>query len=322
MGAFQIVLPVLFFRSIGDPVIVAKASLLQHIMYHFTTRFHWNVLTYFGIVGLTHAVHYYRDSREKTLQASRIETRLVEAQLQALRMQLHPHFLFNSLNAISTLMHRDVAAADRMIIKLSDLLRLALENPRTQTVPLEEELRYLMSYLDIEKVRFQDRLEVSLDVPDALRGVYVPNLILQPLVENAIRHGIARSARPGKLRVEAREEGAFLHLSVIDSGSAEADAGFSKQKGGIGLSNTRARLHHLYGDAQGFELHREPGGPTVAHLWLPVRRQPEAPASEESQARKTEDRSREPLERFVNKKDRLDEEDDEHPDRRRRALGS
>jgi LytS/YehU family sensor histidine kinase len=152
------------------------------------------------------------------LKASQLEARLAQAQLQALKMQLQPHFLFNTLHAISALVHKDVEAADRMLARLSDLLRLALESAGVQEVPLKQELEFLERYLEIEQTRFQDRLTVRMEIaPEALDAL-VPNLIMQPLVENAIRHGIAPRATPGKIEITAMLADGQLHFHIRDDG--------------------------------------------------------------------------------------------------------
>src|SRR5207248_259251 len=194
------------------------------------------LLVYCIIVLISHAAVYYQRYREGELRAS-------QAQLQALKMQLHPHFLFNTLHSISALVHRDPEAADKMIARLGDFLRLTLDASATQEVPLRRELEFLNCYLDIERVRFSDRLTTSIEVDPRVLDCRVPNLILQPLVENAIRHGVSQRTAPGHVRVSAERLGDALRLEVSDNGS-----GLSQQpparpagSGGVGLSNTRAR---------------------------------------------------------------------------------
>ena len=226
-------------------------------------NFDWEMMTYWAIVGLSHAVLYYRESRDRALRASQLETRLVEAQLKALQQQLHPHFLFNTLHAISALMHRDVEAADRTLMRLSDLLRLTLENIGQQEIPLQAELDFLGKYLQIEQTRFADRLNVRFDVhPDTL-DTLVPNLILQPLVENAIRHGVAKKAGPGHIEISARRDGDKLLMEVRDDGVGLSEDAFTALQKGIGVSTTRARLQHLFGADYRFEFHRQAAGLTV-----------------------------------------------------------
>ena len=179
------------------------------------------------------------------LDSARLEMRLVEAQLQALQRQLHPHFLFNTLNAIAGLMRTDVDAADRMMDRLGDLLRMTLHTSNVQEVPLKEELEMLQKYLDIEQVRLGDRLIVSMVIDPEVLDAQVPNFLLQPLVENAVRHGIAPHARPGS-RGSAVRDGARLAIRIGDSGDGVAPHRLTLLNQGVGLANTRARLEHLY----------------------------------------------------------------------------
>src|SRR5256885_1287998 len=176
----------------------------------------------------SHAAVYYQRYREGELRAS-------QAQLQALKMQLHPHFLFNALHAISALVHRDPEAADKMIARLGDFLRLTLDASATQEVPLRRELEFLNCYLEIERVRFNDRLTTSLEVDPRVLDCRVPNLILQPLVENAIRHGVSQRAAPGHVRVRAERRGDALLLQVSDNGAGLSTAAPTRRatKGGV-----------------------------------------------------------------------------------------
>jgi signal transduction histidine kinase len=223
----------------------------------------WEMMTYWAIVGLSHALLYYRESRDRELRASQLETRLVESQLKTLQQQLHPHFLFNTLNAISCLMHRDVAAADRTLVRLSDLLRLTLERLGEQEVTLDEELDFLRKYLDIERTRFADRLVVNFDVsPDTLDAL-VPTLLLQPLVENAIKHGVARKAGAGHINVMARRENDKLWIEIRDDGVGLSEDALTALHKGIGVSTTRARLQHQFGADFRFEFHRLSQGVAV-----------------------------------------------------------
>jgi len=166
-------------------------------------------------------------------------------------MQIHPHFLFNTLNSIAALLHKDVEAADRMIARLGDFLRLTLNSSNAQIVNFEEELNFLKCYLDIEHIRFQDRLTVEMDIdPDALTAM-VPNLILQPIVENALRHGVARQTDPGHITIRARREGERLIVRVDDNGPGLK---VKSNGSGIGISNTRARLEQFYGSDFTFQI--------------------------------------------------------------------
>jgi two-component system, LytTR family, sensor kinase len=212
----------------------------------YLTQLDWILMTYLFVVGLAHALEYRRESERRALDSAHLETRLVEAQLQSLQRQLQPHFLFNTLNAISGLMRMDVDAADRMMDRLGDLLRMALDSANVQEVPLKEELEMLQKYLDIEQVRFGPRLSVSMRIqPDTL-AAQVPNFLLQPLVENAVRHGVAPHTRPGRIVVEASRERDRLVLRIRDSGDGVAPHYLTLLNQGVGLTNTRARLEHLY----------------------------------------------------------------------------
>jgi two-component system LytT family sensor kinase len=233
-------------------------------------QLHLNLLTYWVIVVFGHAAEYYRKYQERELHASQLEARLAHAQLEVLRMQLHPHFLFNTLHAISTLVHRDVEAADRMISQLSDLLRLTLETIGVQEVALEEELAWLDRYLAIQQTRFGDRLTVRREIQAEARGLLVPNQILQPLIENAVRHGIGVRAAGGTIELAASCRGGLLTIQVRDDGPGVA----SGTPDGLGLANTRARLVELYGTAHRFELSNRPGGGTIVTLAFPGRERP------------------------------------------------
>jgi two-component system, LytTR family, sensor kinase len=256
-------------RFIGLPV-KPKPYLLE-FKNLFIVEFHLGLLTYWVILGIKHALDYYRKYRERELLASQLEARLAQAQLQVLKMQLHPHFLFNTLHAISSLMHRDVEAADRMIARLSDLLRVTLENAGEQEVSLKQELEMLERYLEIEQTRFQDRLTVEMQIEPETLDARVPNLILQPLVENAIKHGIAPRSRAGLVEIRATRENGTLQLRVRDDGKGLPTGTDASLKEGVGLANTRARLRQLYGSAHLFELVNAPEGGLVVHLSIPFR---------------------------------------------------
>jgi len=218
--------------------------------------YHWWVLVYWAILCAYQGFDYHRRFRERERRAIQLEAQLVQAQLQALKMQLHPHFLFNTLNSISALLHSDPELADRMIARLGDFLRLTLDNSGAQEITLRTELEFLQCYLEIERVRFQDRLTVSYDVAPETLDAMVPNLVWQPIVENAIRHAIAPRAGSGRIEIRARRSGARLQLQVKDDGPGLArnqNPNGSSGKG-VGLANTRQRLRQLYGSDHHFEL--------------------------------------------------------------------
>jgi two-component system LytT family sensor kinase len=212
----------------------------------------WQLMTYLFLVGLAHALVYRRESEQRALDGSRLETRLVEAQLQALQRQLHPHFLFNTLNTIAGLIRTNVNAADVMIDQLGDLLRMALNTSGQQEVPLKKELDALGKYLDIEQTRFGSRLRVVMQIEPETLDAEVPNLLLQPLVENAIHHGISPHSRPGWVAVDAARHDDRLVLRVRDSGYGVPPERLLALNSGVGLANTRARLEHLYRRAHQF----------------------------------------------------------------------
>jgi signal transduction histidine kinase len=249
----------------------------------FFNHFDWEMMTYWAIVLLSHALRYHSEARDRALRESQLETHLVESQLQGLQRQLQPHFLFNTLNTISALMHRDVDAADNMIAKLSDLLRISLQNVGVQEVTLKQELDFLSKYLEIEQTRFRDRLTVVFDVhPDTLDAL-VPNLMLQPLVENSIKHGIGPKPTPGQIEIRTRRVGRLLELEVRDNGVGLSAARLTDFNRGVGLANTRSRLQHLYGSSHRFEFRQPPTGGLSVLIAIPLVEIAEAAAHDEAE---------------------------------------
>jgi two-component system, LytTR family, sensor kinase len=221
-----------------------------------------DVLVYWSLVGACQAVTNFRSSQERERRAAELEARLAGAKLQALRMQINPHFLFNTLNSIAALVYVDPRGADEMLGDLSELLRRSLESMEEQEIPLEQELEFVGGYLRIEQRRFGDRLKVEQNVPAELMKALVPALILQPLVENAIRHGIEPQRGHGTISLEAKQEGKQLCLVVSDNGKGmPAVVPNASGRRGIGLENTKARLQALYGQHQSFTFGKaEPQG--------------------------------------------------------------
>ena len=247
-----------------------ERSFRQMFIGRVTSQFHIDLLIYAATLGVSYAVSYYFRFREREFRASQLEAQLVQAQLQTLKMQLQPHFLFNTLNGIAGLVRdsRNKAAVD-MIVGLSDLLRYTLENAGKQEVPLKEELEFLELYLDIQQMRFSDRLKVEMHVAPETLDALVPNLILQPLVENAIRHGISRRRASGTIGISAERHEDLLKITIYDDGPGlKRDDGL-KTVEGVGLSNTRARLGQLYGERQEFTLSEREGGGVTATLVIP-----------------------------------------------------
>jgi two-component system LytT family sensor kinase len=219
-----------------------------------------SVLISVGLLAASQAVIYFRRFQDR-------ELRLAQVQLQSLKSQLHPHFLFNTLNAIAELVHSDTARAERTVTQLSGLLRTALSREGAEQVTLKEELAFLHNYLDIQQTLLQERLVTRWRVDDDTLDARVPAMLLQPVVENAIQHGIAPVAAGGTLEISARRDGDRLVLEVRDDGRG---IGSSAGKGGIGLSNTRARLRHLYGDAHAFTIGAGYEGGTDARFEIPL----------------------------------------------------
>jgi two-component system, LytTR family, sensor kinase len=228
----------------------------------FLSNMDWALMTYAAIVGLSLALAYYRESQSRAMNALQLEAQLADARLRTLQAELHPHFLFNTLHAISTLVHTKPDLADRMISRLSDLLRLTFDHSGVNRVPLQQELEFLQKYLEIEQTRFQDRLTVRFEIDPETLDAEVPRLILQPLVENAIQHGIAPRSGPGQVQVVSGHEDGRLWLEVRDDGVGLNAGARARLRSGIGLANTRDRLACLYGE--GHRLEFSDGGPGLS----------------------------------------------------------
>jgi len=236
------------------------------------------ILTYWAVLLVGHALAFYVWYRERDMAAAKLDARLRVAELETLRMQLNPHFLFNTLNTIGVLMKEDTDAAGRLLVRLGDLLRSVLANTSSQQTDLRQELALLDNYIEIERSRFGDRLHVERRVdPETLHAV-VPVLLLQPIVENAIRHGIALQATPGTVTISAARAGGQLLLEVTDDGRGWSGEGASRKGRGIGLGNTRARLEKLYGAQQQLLLEANPMGGAVVRIAIPFTTLPEPTA--------------------------------------------
>lgn len=269
-------------KSLGRPYVALY--MLRNAIYNFSE----GMAPYWLMIVFTNALAYYQRFQQEQLTALRLKEQVAHAQLQALKMQLQPHFLFNTLHSISALVFKDIQAADRMIARLGDFLRLTLENAGAQEVTLERELEFLTCYLEIERTRFQDRLTTRVHADAQAMDARVPNLILQPLVENAIRHGIAPRSTPGQIEIVAALELAqnLLRIAVKDNG-ADSQANQTAKDGtytslaantietasdfkeGLGLTNTRTRLAQLYGGSQRMEITNNAEGGTTVTLWIP-----------------------------------------------------
>jgi two-component sensor histidine kinase len=239
--------------------------------FRFLMEFQKQFLVYWGIVGSVAFLRYVRVNRERELRASRLEQQLTGAKLEALKMQLNPHFLFNTLNMISSHVHEDPGAADAMITRLSDFLRMTLRHSGRQEVALSEEIEFLDAYVAIMSARFQERLSVEMAIDGETRGALVPHLILQPLVENSVSHCTRRQGVGGRVSVATERANGRLRITVEDNGPGiEGDPGSAVGRG-VGLTNTAARLEALYGTEQSVDLRNIPGGGLRLVLELPWR---------------------------------------------------
>jgi two-component system, LytTR family, sensor kinase len=225
---------------------------------------------YLLVLAFGQAVNYYKRLREEELRTSQLELQLSKAQLHALKAQLQPHFLFNTLNSISALQLENTEAAQEMTARLGDFLRLTLENVGSQEVTLEREIEFLQCYLDIEKVRFGSRLSTSIEIEPQVLGCQVPNLLLQPIVENSLKHGIGPKTSTGQIHIRAVRQNGWLKVEVHDNGEGVSDSELAGIfSSGLGLSNTKARLEQLYGSNFKFQLRNAETGGLVTTLCLP-----------------------------------------------------
>jgi hypothetical protein len=235
------------------------------------SHFHVYLLIYGAIIGTWHASDYYRKYRDREQKTAHLGELLGQAKMQLLKSQIRPHFLFNTLNAVATLIHKDVELADRMLARLGELFRLSLDNFDSHTVTLRQELDFTAAYLEIEQVRFGKGLEVERAIDEQALALKVPFLILQPLVENSILHGIRHNGHTGRIIIRAELGDKVLRLTVEDSGrGAGSPPGITE---GIGLGNTRARLAQLYGDDQQLDFRPSPLGGLAVSIDIPLTRQ-------------------------------------------------
>jgi len=256
-------------RSLLAPVLGLGPYDYGVMLYRYPMEFGNHVLAFWAILAVVYLVDFYREARRRQLATAELEARLAEAQLQNLRLQLQPHFLFNALNTISSVMHEDVDRADTMLAQLSDLLRRTLAASHSQEIPLEEELALLRSYLAIMEARFGDDLTVDFAVDPALSQALVPQLVLQPLVENSIRHARGPQSEPLQVHVRAFRDNGSLVLQVRDNGPGIRALEKGEWRKGVGLSNTEERLEGLYGSEHRLLLENA-GGLSVT-MRLPLR---------------------------------------------------
>jgi two-component system, LytTR family, sensor kinase len=244
---------------------LSRAMVLKGLPRFYRAYFHTNLLFMWAVVAAFHGLRIYRRYKVREVEAARLETRFAEAQNLALRMQLQPHFLFNTLNSISALVHSNPDGADEMISRLGDFLRTTLDAPPEELVTLRRELAFIQDYLAIEQIRFQDRLRVESQIPAELMDLRVPSFILQPIVENALKHGLADRPQGGTLQLRARRESDSLVFEVQDDGE-----GYVPGREGVGLANVRSRLGLLYKGRHRLELLGSPGHGTLVILRLPL----------------------------------------------------
>lgn len=237
-----------------------SGELFDTFQFAFPLDFHVGIAVYWLIVLL----RQFTDSEQRI---ARMQMELTQAQLSALKMQLHPHFLFNTLNSISSFLRKDVEIADEMIGRLGDFLRLTLQNPGSEEISLEKELDFLRRYLDIEQLRFQDRLHAQFDVAPETLTALVPNLILQPVVENAVRHGVSAQTGSGMIRISAKRSNGQLQIVITDNGPGLPQ----RITLGIGIAATRNRLRRMYGEEADFEMTNQPEGGAMVTLKIPYR---------------------------------------------------
>jgi len=241
----------------------------QYFGMYFGFGFYIDLIIASLIVIAAHALLYYQRFRAGELERSSLKTQLAEAQLRALKMQLHPHFLFNTLHSISSLVLEDPPRANAMIARLGEFLRLTLEHSDQQMVTLNEEIEFVRCYLEIEQVRFADRLLVEFNMEPATLSAQVPHLILQPVVENAIQHAVAPRTTPGCIKIEAKRLDNVLRLEVRDNGSGIRTSDGSVERQGLGLSNVDARLRRIYGEQFSFEMTNAPAGGLTVVIEMP-----------------------------------------------------
>jgi two-component system, LytTR family, sensor kinase len=270
VAAFGFSLVALFLVTVSTRYIIQEPStvgFLDGYVRLIMAELPADLLRYWAVVLIAHAIRYHRGLRERELAASHLRAELAEARLEVLKGQLQPHFLFNTLNGISVLIHEDPERANLMLMRLSELLRSGLATNLPNEVTLGQELEFLDRYLEIERMRFGERLTIRMEVEEEALDARVPNLVLQPLVENSIKHGVAALDRPATITIRGSREGGQLRLEVLDDGRGLAE----QVKLGVGLSNTEARLRHLYGDQQRLQMSVAPGGGASVGMAFPFR---------------------------------------------------
>lgn len=272
---------VLLLVSVGLVVILRRligAGALRGATLELIGSVNTSLITYWTIVLVAHAVRYYEEGRSRALRAAELATQLSDARLAALKAQLHPHFLFNTMHAISAFLHEDPGKAETMLAELAELLRLSLESDGEQVVPLSKELDFVDRYLSLQKTRLGERLTLHMQVDPELSDAGVPSMILQPLLENAVEHGLGKRLGAGEVHVRVHRSNGHLHLEVADDGPGLASSELDPTQWRIGLRNTRERLAQLYGDRHAFVLENRAEGGLVVRVTIPYTKSGEGPA--------------------------------------------
>ena len=254
-----------------DPFITWTKEPSVPFVPHVLSRTFMDIQRYWYVLLITQAIAFYGKYQERQLISSQLEAQLANAQLEVLKIQLEPHFLFNTLNSIAALARENGEAAEHMTLQLADLLRMSLDGVGIHEVPLHRELTFLQKYIGIQQVRFHDRLRVEMEIDPRTLETLVPNLILQPIVENAIRHGIGPRSGPGLIRISTWRDHDDVWLEIRDDGVGLTRARFGMPREGVGLRNTRERLHQLYDDDHAMVLEDAPGGGCTVKIRVPYR---------------------------------------------------
>lgn len=249
-------------------------SFWKCMLVYIASKFHWNFITYWGILGVMNTFEYQRKFKERELKAIQLESQLFQAQLQALKMQLHPHFLFNTLHTIASMVRQEEKKeAVKMLTGLSELLRMALEQGQKQEITLKEEMDFVNTYLAIEQVRFNDRLVLDIRIATDVLDLLVPNLLLQPLVENAVKHGLTKKLSAKVLKIQAQQKEGQLHIYVFNEGPPLPIDWRMQNQAGVGIQNTCKRLQQLYPEQHQFSLENHENG-VLANICIPLQIKP------------------------------------------------
>src|SRR5215475_10241781 len=273
---------IVFFAAVHETLLLAilwsiapsargeLSTITDYYARHFGYGFYIDLIIASLIVIGAHALLYYDDFRASELEQASLKAQLAQAQLRALKMQVHPHFLFNTLHSISSLVLEDPPKANSMIARLGDFLRITLDNSDQQLVTLKQETEFLRCYLDIEQVRFGDRLRVAFEMEPVTLSAQVPHLILQPIVENAIQYAVAPRTAQSQIQIKANQQNGLLRIEIKDNGPGIPSRDDSPADRGLGLKNVRARLNEIYGQNFRFELTNNPGGGLIVGMEIPL----------------------------------------------------